>query len=85
MRREVRRWRKGIRDKEKYREEKKRYEELCERKKKEEVEEWEKIVRMAKTESQVWEIVNKERSKYKGGSNEIDLEEWKEYFKKQLG
>lgn len=36
-------------------------------------------------ESKMWEIINKERKKKKGINEEIELEEWKEYFMKVMG
>lgn len=40
---------------------KKEYSKMCERKRKEEGERWVEIARSAKTEEQVWEIVNREK------------------------
>lgn len=33
----------------------------------------------------MWEVVNKKRRKKRGGCNGIGIEEWENYFKKQLG
>lgn len=38
-----------------------------------------------KKESEVWEIVNRERKGRKGINEEIELEEWREYFMGLLG
>jgi len=51
------------------------YKELCEQKKKEENEKWEKEVKRVKWESQVWGIVNRERRKWKGIKEDIKIEE----------
>lgn len=61
------------------------YRKLCERKKKEDNERWEKRVAEAKRESDVWEIVNRERRKRGRINEDIKLEEWKEYFARLLG
>ncbi|KYN27547.1 hypothetical protein ALC57_03066 [Trachymyrmex cornetzi] len=59
--------------------------ELCGNKKKEENERWERKVEGAKNEGQVWEIVNRERKKWKGVNKGIEMREWEEYFKELLG
>jgi len=61
-----------------------RYRRLCE-KKREEVVRWEKEVKEAKTEGQVWKIVNKERKSRKRVNEGIEMEEWEIYFKGLLG
>lgn len=71
--------------KENYIKEKKKYAILCERTKKEENEKWTKIAKNAKTAGNVWKVVNRERKQSGGGNNGIELEEWEEYFKRQLG
>lgn len=58
VRRELRKWRKEG-EGEKYRKKKGNYKKLCERKKREENERWEKKVAGAKRESEVWEIMNR--------------------------
>lgn len=60
MRRQLRR--RGDND-ERYREKKRSYKELCEEKKRKEQERWEKDGKGAKTEGQVWKIVNSERKR----------------------
>ncbi|KYN12238.1 hypothetical protein ALC57_15590, partial [Trachymyrmex cornetzi] len=64
---------------------KREYKELCGNKKKEENERWERKVEGAKNEGQVWEIVNRERKKWKGINKGIEMREWEEYFKELLG
>ncbi|XP_018360405.1 PREDICTED: uncharacterized protein LOC108759461 [Trachymyrmex cornetzi] len=68
-----------------YRKEKREYKELCETKKREENERWERKVEGARNESQVWEIVNGERKRRKGINKGIEMKEWEGYFKELLG
>lgn len=84
VRRELKSWRREKRDGKEHRREKKEYKELCERKK-EENDRWEKRAMEAKKESEVWEILNRERKRRKRISVEIDMREWKEYFMRLLG
>lgn len=67
--------RKEAEDKEGYREKKRDYKELCEQKKREENERWEKEAEQAKKER---EVVN--RGKRKKVNESIEEGEWKEYF-----
>lgn len=62
----MRKWKKGKARVEEYRKVKKEYEELCDRKKKEEDEKWARKAESARTETDVWALINKERRK-KGG------------------
>lgn len=48
---------------------------MCNRKKEEERERWKKEAEEARTEGQVWEIVNSERRRWKGINREISIEE----------
>lgn len=57
-RKELRNWRKGRGEVERYREKKKEYREMCERKKKDEKERIREI-REAKTEGKVWELISR--------------------------
>lgn len=68
-----------------YRRKRKEYKELCERKKKEENERWERRAMEVKKESEVWELINRQRKKRVGINEGIGLEEWKEYFMELLG
>lgn len=61
VRRILKEWRKERVGKEEYIEGKKEYRSLCERKKEERNEELIKEAREAKTQKQVWEVINKER------------------------
>lgn len=63
MRQKLRRWRKGEEGEEKYRKERRKYREMCRRKKREEGERLIREAGEARTESKVWEIVNRERRK----------------------
>jgi len=85
VRKELRKWRREGGEGDGYRESKREYNKLCERKKKEESERWTELARKAKSEGQVWEVVNKERKGRRGIDGRIKGEEWVEYFKKLLG
>lgn len=85
VRRELRKWRREGGEGESYRRERGRYKKLYEGKREREREEWEREVGRARTEGQVWKIVNKERRKRKRINESIDIEEWDSYFKKLLG
>lgn len=80
-RRELRKWRKMG---ERYSEVKRGYNRLCERKRREEGDRWMEIVKNARREGQVWEVVNKERKK-RGVNGGIKMEKWTEYFKELMG
>lgn len=59
---------------------------MLERKKKEVNEKWEKRAKEVKKEGEVWELVNRERRRGRKRINEdIEMEEWKEYFMKIHG
>lgn len=85
VRKELREWRKGRGDGREYRERRREYREFCERKKKEDNEKWEKKVTEARRESEVWEVVNKERRKTRRVDEGIKRGEWEEYFMGLLG
>lgn len=55
---ELKRWRRDEEDKEGYRERKREYREMCEQKKREESDRWEKETEQVRRERDVWEIVN---------------------------
>lgn len=63
----------------------KKYRELCERKKKKENKKWKKCAKKAKRESDVWGIINSERVRRVRINKRIKIEEWKEYFMRMLG
>jgi len=44
-----------------------------------------KKIKNVKRESEVWEIVNRERKRKKRVNDSIDLEEWKDHFMRLLG
>lgn len=66
-------------DGEKYREAKRGYNRLCEKKKREKGDRWLEVVKNARTKGQVWEVVKKE--KREGINEKIKMEDWTEYFK----
>lgn len=55
---------------------------MCE-KKKEESDRWKEIVKKARNEKDIWKIVN--RKKKRIVNEEIEAEEWREYFMELLG
>ncbi|KYN12428.1 hypothetical protein ALC57_15395 [Trachymyrmex cornetzi] len=59
--------------------------ELCEAKKREENERWERKVEVARNESQVWEIVNGERKRRKEINKGIEMKEWEDISKSCWG
>lgn len=63
VRGELREWRRKDTDGRVYRERKKEYKDLCDRKKKEENEKWKKKAKEARRENEVWEIINRERKR----------------------
>lgn len=65
MRKELRGCRRIEGNSEEYKRVKREYKALCERKKKEENDRWEKQVVEARRENEVWEIINRERKKRK--------------------
>jgi len=85
MRRKLRQWRRRGLEEEDYRKGKREYTKLCERKKREESERWEKKIKGTRREKDVWEIVNRERGGRKRVNEEIGTKEWKEYFMRLLG
>ncbi|XP_020298973.1 uncharacterized protein LOC109863175 [Pseudomyrmex gracilis] len=85
VRKTLRDWRRRGSDEDGYKKGKREFAKLCERKKKEERERLEEKVRMAKRENEVWEIENRERGGRKRMIEDIDMEDWKEYFIRLLG
>lgn len=57
------------------------YKEIYEAKKGKEKLKWERQVMEAKTEEQVWKIVNRERKRKKWMNEGIEMAKWDEYFK----
>lgn len=85
VKRSLRKWRGGIGEREKYRNGKKDYIELYERKRREENEDWERRAKEARREKEVWDIVNRERKGRKKRVNTgIEMRKWKEYFMRLL-
>ncbi|XP_024875210.1 ABC transporter F family member 4-like [Temnothorax curvispinosus] len=85
VRKELRKWRKGRGEVERFREERKEYREMCKRKKNEEKERMIREIGEAKTEGKVWELIGRVRKRRKRINEEIKMEEWKEYFMELMG
>ncbi|XP_071580245.1 uncharacterized protein [Temnothorax nylanderi] len=85
VRKELRKWRKGKGEVERYREGRKEYRETCERKKKEEKERMIREIGEARTEEKVWELIGRVRKRRKRINEEIKMEDWKEYFMELMG
>ena len=58
---------------------------MCKKKRDEENEKWSKEAQEARTEGEVWKIVNRERKRRKGVNEGIEEKEWREYFMTLLG
>lgn len=84
VRKTLRGWRRGEGNGELYRKGRAEYKLLCRRKKNEENERMLKEAKEARTEGEIWKIVNRER-RWNGARKRIPKEEWKEYFMKLLG
>lgn len=56
---------------------------MYEKKKKQENDRWEEIMEKARNEKDIWKIVN--RKKRRIVNEEIEAEEWREYFMELLG
>lgn len=84
LRESFRKWRRGKCNKQTYRECKKTYEVMCEEKREKEREKMLNEAMSARTEAEVWKIVNKERKTWKGVDEGIGMEEWSEYFRDLL-
>lgn len=83
VRRCLKGWRKGRREREEYKEKRKGYKELCKGKKKKENEKWIKEIAEARKEEEIWEM-NRKRRRRKGINKRIETEEWKKYFMEQM-
>lgn len=58
---------------------------MCERKKREENDRWEKEAEQVRSERDVWAIVNRGRRKRKRVNENIEEKEWRDYFMRLLG
>lgn len=58
---------------------------MCKKKREEENEKWSKEAQEARTEGEVWKIVNRERKRRKGVNEGIEEKKWREYFMTLLG
>ena len=67
-----------------YKEGKREYEDLCKRKKEEENVKWEKEAEQARTEIEVWKIVNRGRKRREKVEDSIQLKQWKIFFMEGL-
>lgn len=79
----LREWRRGERKEQEYKRKKREYREVYEKKKKRKA--WMRRVTEAKTEGQVWEVINKDRKRRKVVNEGIEMGEWMEYFMELLG
>jgi len=68
-----------------YRKKRREYRELCEKKRKEENNRLMKEAREARTQVEVWRVINRKRKRKMEISREIEMEEWDGHFKKLLG
>ncbi|XP_018402019.1 PREDICTED: uncharacterized protein LOC108779148 [Cyphomyrmex costatus] len=84
VRRVLRKWRRGEVEGNEYRKMKKEYRKLCEGKKEIGRERLIEEAEAAKSEKDVWKIVNRERRRKKGINEEISMKEWKEHFENLL-
>lgn len=57
---------------------------MYEKKKKQENDRWEEIVKKARNEKDIWKIVNRKKRR-RIVNEEIEAEEWREYFMELLG
>jgi len=85
VREELRKWKRWRRGGEEYKRVKRDYKELCESKKKEENDRWERKAKVIRREGDVWEIIKYERTKKNGMVEGIEMEEWRRYFMGLLG
>ncbi|XP_029054555.2 eukaryotic translation initiation factor 3 subunit A-like [Osmia bicornis bicornis] len=85
VRKALRDWRKGRIGGEKYREAKREYNRVCEAKKEKVKKAFEKEARGAKTEGDVWRIINRERKSRGRAKTGIKEEEWRKHFVNLLG
>ncbi|XP_011868143.1 PREDICTED: uncharacterized protein LOC105562162, partial [Vollenhovia emeryi] len=85
VRKVLREWRKGKGEEREYKGRKKEYKEMCDKKRKEENEKWIRKAAEAKTEGQVWEVINRGRKEGRGVEEGIEMGEWKTYFMELLG
>lgn len=81
LRKTLRIWKRGGEGQgQEYRRRRRKYRDLCERKKRKENEKWARRAAEVRTEGQVWEIVNKERKRRKRVNEGIEMREWKNYY-----
>lgn len=78
-------WRRGKVEKEEYIKGQKDYRILCEKKKKKRNEELMKEAREAKTQKQIWDVINRKRRRKVEINGKIGTGEWDNYFRELLG
>ncbi|KYN19348.1 hypothetical protein ALC57_08321 [Trachymyrmex cornetzi] len=79
------RWRRGKIKKEEYWLERRGYEELLKKRQREKREEEEMELKNLKREADIWKYINKKRRRKRQVENNINKEEWRDYFKELLG
>ncbi|XP_024884581.1 trichohyalin-like [Temnothorax curvispinosus] len=84
LKRTYKRWRMGKEGKEVYVKLRREFREMCRRKEEKRLENYEEEVRSAKTEEQIWKIINKERKKRVPIEEDIKMEEWENHFMQLL-
>ncbi|KAK0169380.1 hypothetical protein PV328_012122, partial [Microctonus aethiopoides] len=80
LKKELKKWRKGMTGKEKYLKERKKFKEMCREKERKKQEKELAEIKEAKTEKKIWEFINKYRKARPGVNKNIGIEVWKEHF-----
>lgn len=78
--RAYKRWRQGKEGKEEYILLRKNFRELCKRKEAAKLEKLEEEIKRARTEAQIWKIVNREKKNARIVGEDISMEEWRRHF-----
>lgn len=84
VRKLLRKWWRGEGDDREYREGKREYKILCKKKKEEGRNRLMEEANRAKSETEVWRIINRERGRRKEICQKISMEEWRKHFNKLL-
>lgn len=80
MKRVYKRWRQGKEGKEEYILLRKNFRDLCKRKEAAKLEKLEEEIKRARTETQIWKIVNREKKNARIVGEDISMEEWRRHF-----
>lgn len=80
MKRAYKKWRQGKERKEEYLLLRTNFRELCKRKVTAKLQKLEEEIKEAKTEAQIWKIVNRERKTTRIVGEDIAVEKWKDHF-----